>query len=135
MDDEMYEYDFELFKKHKDPTIDKSRLASKPAKIDIFTEFEELDTFEIEKEDLEFEESLVNNYQDLTEEKEDKMENTLEISNFQDEILNKIDDMQKEEEKKEKMTLESAFIYCSILGFITMIFGYEWFFYIMHSIQ
>lgn len=157
MEEEMFDYDFELFKKKNDSVIDKSRLASKPANMDIFKNFEELDTFEVTDEDIEFEQTLVDGYQDLIDEAREKknslieelfesdMENTMEIDNFHDEILSEIENMENnkqekalevdEKEEKKPMTMEAAFIYCSILGFIIMIFGYEWFYYIMHSIQ
>ena len=151
MKEEMYDYDFEMFKKHNDSVIDESRLASKPATIDIFTEFKELDTFEITDNDLDFEENLISGYQDLIDEvrakkeetensdlltelteDDDEMNTTMEIDNFHDEILENMDQLQKEKEKK-PMTMELAFIYCSIIGFTVMIVGYELFFYFLHK--
>ncbi len=164
MDDEMLDYDFATFKKKNDSVIDKSRLASKPANRDIFTEFEELDSFDSTNEDVDFKKSLIDGYQDLIDEakakkkdeildeplENDQLNNTMEISNFHDEILEKIDEMKEQEAKaaievanetnevsdspKKIMSLESAFIYCAILGFIIMIFGYEWIFYILNHI-
>lgn len=95
----------------------------------------------------------VNNYQDLINEakakkykkplmtpeiltiENDEMENTREIVTFSDDVLDRLDEMiAKKTKAKEDVSLETSFIYCSILGFITLFMGYGVFLYIISHI-
>ena len=159
----MYEYDFSNFKKTDDAKIDSSRLASTPAKVDIFSQFEELDDINNNYEDVSALEQSYEQQVDAYNESldfinelgtsvEEDLNKTMEIDTITDEVIEKYDKIinsneeilednkkitiQNEDikEKKEPMGIATAFINCSVLGFITMFFAYGMFFYIMSQI-
>ena len=173
----MYEYNFSDFKKADDTKVDSSRLASTPAKIDIFSQFEELDDINNSYEDVSvleqtFEEPIeaynesLDFINELDTSVEEDLDKTMEIDTITDEVIENYDriinsndevlknsdtiniendeglninepaTIQNEDvrEKKEPMSIATAFINCSVLGFITMFFAYGMFFYIMSQI-
>ena len=155
----MYEYDFSKFKKSDDIKIDSSRLASTPAKIDIFSKFEELDNISnSENKDFveqTFEEQTQAYSAPANDSKEDIFNTTINIDTINDEVLENYEKIINNEEnsheaiqhenqitindkpikeKKQPMNIATAFINCSVLGFITIFFGYGMFFYIMSHI-